>query len=232
MIHTLSCAQVRQVDRDAISQLGVPGLLLMENAARGVCDVIAERGPWQSITILAGPGNNGGDGLAVARLLAAMGIASSVFLFRGGKQLSNDAASNLSFLVNSGIAVCEPPMEQVRSHLEGLAAHDLMIDALLGTGIRGLVASPFAEVITIANESRAWILAVDVPSGMDCDLGTPCGVCIKARATVTFVARKKGFLSSSASEFTGDVKVRHIGIPQQWLQQWFDSQAEQSATGR
>jgi NAD(P)H-hydrate epimerase len=218
---SLSCSQVRQVDQDAIAQLGLPGLILMENAARGVCDAVVERGPWNSITILAGPGNNGGDGLAVARLLAAMGIESSVLLIRGGKALSEDAALNLSFLQKSGITIDEPSLDQIRLHIQAVSPQDLIIDALLGTGIRGSVSSPFADVIQMANESTAYILSVDVPSGMDCDLGTPCGDCIRARTTVTFVTRKNGFLNPAAGGFTGEIKVCHIGIPQQWLEKWY-----------
>jgi len=220
---SLSCTQVRQVDRDAMNQLGLPGLILMENAARGVCDAVVARGPWNTITILAGPGNNGGDGLAVARLLAAMGIESSVLLIRGGKPLSEDAAANLSFLQKSGITVAEPSLDQIRSQMKNLATQDLIIDALLGTGIRGSVSSPFADVIRTANESTASILSVDVPSGMDCDLGIPCGDCIRAHTTVTFVAGKTGFLNPSARELIGELIICHIGIPQQWLQRWYQS---------
>ena len=107
MIGSLTCAQVRQVDVDAVAELGLPSLLLMENAARGVCDAVVRRGLPGSITILAGPGNNGGDGLAVARLLAAMAIPANVFLIRGGKELSKDAAENLGFLLKSGVLVSE-----------------------------------------------------------------------------------------------------------------------------
>ena len=98
MLRAFSSAEIRRVDQDAVAELGIPSLLLMENAARGVCDRIQQAGIWRSILILAGPGNNGGDGLAVARLLAARGIEATVHLIRNGKSLSKDAAQNLSFL--------------------------------------------------------------------------------------------------------------------------------------
>ena len=104
--------------------------------------------------------------------------------------------------------------------MKQLSQHDLIIDALLGTGIRGTVRTPFFEIIQAVNESNAKVLAVDVPSGLDCDLGTPCGVCVRADRTVTFVARKIGFLVSDAQEFIGEVEVCHIGIPQEWLTRW------------
>ncbi len=220
MIGSLTCVQVRQVDHDAVTELGLPSLLLMENAARGVCEAVVRMGLPGSVTILAGPGNNGGDGLAVARLLAAMAIPAKVFLIRGGKSLSKDAAENLDFLLKSGVPVSEPETSFIASHLKKVSQNDLLIDALLGTGIRGSVRTPFLEVIQAVNESGAKVLAVDVPSGLDCDLGMPCGVCVRADRTVTFVARKVGFLVSDAQEFTGEVEVCHIGIPQEWLIRW------------
>lgn len=219
MLKPLSCSQVRQVDQDAIRKLGLPSLLLMENAARGVCDRLRLE-KWNSITIFAGPGNNGGDGLAVARQLAASGIQSTIALIRGDKRLSTDAAENLSFLRNSDIEVVEPDLDHVKRLCESLTKDDLIVDALLGTGIRGRVSSPFAETIQFINSSLAEILAVDVPSGLDCDLGIPCGVCVRAQTTVTFVARKQGFLAEGARQFTGRVEVCHIGIPQKWLESW------------
>lgn len=220
MLSPLTCAHVRQVDRDAVTDLGLPSLLLMENAAYGVFNAIQRDGPWTTITILAGPGNNGGDGLAVARLLAAHGVDAVVFLVRAGKQLSGDAASNLAFLKNSGVVVTEASPEEIQKRIESLSSFDLIVDALLGTGIRGMVATPFIEIIQFINKSSARILAVDVPSGLDCDRGIPCGHCVSAHTTVTFVAQKKGFLADTAMQFLGRVEVCPIGIPQGWLEKW------------
>jgi NAD(P)H-hydrate epimerase len=230
MLPALTCALVRQIDRDAMASLGLPSLLLMENAARGVCQVITRDNCWNSITILAGPGNNGGDGLAVARLLAAQGIAATALLITGGKQLSADAAENRRFLNNCGILVTEPTREEIVRILETRTSRDLVVDALLGTGIRGNVASPFSEVIQLVNASKASILAVDVPSGLDCDSGLPCGISICAQTTVTFVASKVGFLNESARKYTGFVEVCQIGIPQDWLSRWHAAQSRGVAT--
>lgn len=220
MFKSLSCQEVRQLDVDAIQQLGLPSLLLMENAARGVVDEIVKLGLWNSITIVAGPGNNGGDGLAVARLLAALDMNAKVLLIRQGKTLSVDASENLKFLFNSGIQVEEPEPDDIRIHCKGLTDKDLIVDALLGTGVRGTVNPAFAEVIRCINESSAHVLSADVPSGLDCDRGIPCGDCVRAHTTVTFVSYKHGFLQANAHVFTGTIKVCHIGIPQRWLETW------------
>lgn len=219
----LTFDEVRQVDRDAIEQLGIPGLLLMENAARGACQVIHRLGPFRRIVIVAGPGNNGGDGLAIARLLAADHLSSEVLLVRAGKSLSSDAQSNLRFLNATEIPVVDAGPDDVAQTLRDLSSEDLVIDALLGTGIRGVVASPFDNVIRTINNCSAQVLAIDLPSGMNGDTGQPCGICVQADSTVTFVAEKTGFRTEEARQFTGPVTVCHIGLPQQWLKKWYEA---------
>jgi len=220
MFTSLSFSEIRRLDSDAIQSLGLPSLLLMENAARGVVDAIVQSGPWNSITIVAGPGNNGGDGFAAARQLSATGIDSHVFLLRGNKTLSADAESNLQFLARSGVEVVDTTISQLQAHCEKLNSRDLIVDSLLGTGIRGIVSSPFADAINCINSASAQVLSVDVPSGLDCDTGLPCGTCVRANNTVTFVALKNGFLMPAAKDFTGPVTVCPIGIPQTWMNNW------------
>jgi NAD(P)H-hydrate epimerase len=106
--------------------------------------------------------------------------------------------------------------------LTGLTHHDLIVDCLLGTGIKGAVRDPFNGVIRAVNATSARVLAVDVPSGMDADTGQAQGECIRAEQTVTFVAAKQGFASAGASEFTGVIDVAHIGIPQDWITERVD----------
>jgi hydroxyethylthiazole kinase-like uncharacterized protein yjeF len=229
MFNSLSCSEIRRLDADAIQSLGLPSLLLMENAARGVCDAICQPGPWNSITILAGPGNNGGDGFAAARQLAAIGMECHIFLLRGDRRMSVDAEANLQFLKRSGIRVRETTLPELQTHCAALDDRDLIVDSLLGTGIRGLVSSPFAEAIDCMNASSAWVLSVDVPSGLDCDTGLPCGTSVRADQTVTFVALKNGFLSPAAREFTGTITVCPIGIPELWLTTWFSQLPERAS---
>jgi hydroxyethylthiazole kinase-like uncharacterized protein yjeF len=220
MLRAFSSAEIRLVDEAVVTELGIPSLLLMENAARGVCDRIQQAGIWQSILILAGPGNNGGDGLAVARLLAARGIDATVHLIRAGKCLSADAARNLHFLNKCGIAVNEPGLENLVQLIARLSDQDLIVDAMLGTGTRGQLRTPFAEIAEAINASRAMVLAVDVPTGFDCDSAVVVEPCVRADWTVTFVALKNGFLNDSATSFTGVIWISDIGIPQKWLVEW------------
>jgi NAD(P)H-hydrate epimerase len=220
MLRAFSSAEIRLLDQAAVTELGIPSLLLMENAARGVCDRIQQAGIWQSILILAGPGNNGGDGLAVARLLAARGIDATVHLIRNGKSLSEDAAQNLRFLNKCGIAVNDPGMEDVVQLIARLSDQDLIVDAMLGTGTRGQLRSPFAEIAEAINASRAMVLAVDIPTGFDCDSGVVIGPCVKADWTVTFVALKNGFLRDSSPDYTGVIWISDIGVPEKWLMDW------------
>jgi len=217
-MRVLSREQVRRLDQDAVQQLGLPSLLLMENAARGLCAAILQLRQQAAgrIVIAAGAGNNGGDGLAAARLLAAEGVLAEVLLFRCGRSLSADAAANLCFLQRAGLLVCECDEQQSGAVFAGLGAADLIVDALLGTGVRGAPQEPVAGVIRQINASGARVLSVDLPSGLDCDLGTAAGECVRADRTVTFAAMKRGFLREESRKWTGVGQVCQIGIPLGW----------------
>ena len=211
---------IRQIDAAAIQELGMAGLLLMENAARGACEVLETVQPQGRIIIVSGHGNNGGDGLAMARLLAARGIDSEVHLVRAGKSLTEDTQSNLGFLLRSGINVQEANEENLLAVLAVLTPDDWIVDALLGTGIRGTLRSPFLEIVAAMNHASARVLAVDVPSGLHADSGAPCGMAVQANVTVTFVATKAGFRFPHALPYLGRVVVQQIGVPQKWLAAW------------
>lgn len=217
-MRVLSREQVRRLDQDAVQQLGLPSLLLMENAARGLCAEVLRLRPQAAgrIVIAAGAGNNGGDGLAAARLLAAEGVVAEVLLFCCGRSLSVDAAANLRFLQRSGLVVQQCDPQQSGPVFAGLGVADLIVDALLGTGVRGAPQAPLSEVIQQINASGARVLSVDLPSGLDCDLGTATGECVRADWTVTFAALKRGFLLEESRKWTGVVRVCQIGIPLNW----------------
>jgi len=217
----LSREQVRRLDADAVSELGIPSLLLMENAARGAAEVVHRHGSWASITILCGPGNNGGDGLALSRLLACDGVDADTILIRASKELSADAKINLHLLQRTGGRVREIEVDAIERLLQTRTNSDLIVDALLGTGIRGDVKCPWQEIIRAINSSAAMVFSMDVPSGLDCDSGQPCGTAVAADLTVTFAAIKKGFLRPEARPFVGDVRLAHIGLPKNWLESWY-----------
>ncbi|MCA9070556.1 MAG: NAD(P)H-hydrate epimerase, partial [Planctomycetaceae bacterium] len=200
----MSREQVRDVDRRAVDEFKMPSLLLMENAGRGAAEVLMSAGIAGPVLVCAGKGNNGGDGFVIARHLENHGHEVHVLLFSDPEQLQGDAEINYRILEAAKtpveVWVKEFPTEQLTEKLtDRLRSADWIVDALLGTGMRGEVRAPFDAIIRAINQSSARVLAVDLPSGMDCDTGDPLGVCIQAELTATFVARKKGFENPETS---------------------------------
>ena len=215
---TLSREQVRELDRRAIDGYGIPGLVLMENAGRGCAELLMRLNPDRRPTVvLCGPGNNGGDGFVIARHLDNHGWPVRVVYRPVG--LSADAAANLRPLVAGGLDLFPVHGETLwpgaRDHLTGrLTLTDCwVVDALFGTGLSRPLAEPFAELVALVNASRCPVLAVDLPSGLDCDTGEPLGPCVRATHTATFVAPKRGFLNPQSRGWTGEVHVIDIGAP-------------------
>ena len=224
--------EVRAIDVAAVESLGIPGLLLMENAARGVSEHLDRVCSIGRVMIICGPGNNGGDGLALARQRAAAGKESRVVLVSTGKSLTADTQSNLDFLINSGVPVQTVNNDsECQMLLDDLKPEDWIIDSLLGTGVRGELRAPFNLWVQAINASPAKVLAVDVPSGMNSDDGTGGADCVHADLTVTFVGVKRGFIHASAETYTGEVAVAPIGIPLTWLQGWLLSHRADNAMG-
>lgn len=216
----MSRQEVRAFDQRAIEQLGVPGVILMENAGRQAADVAAhmlqESGGCRAL-VIAGPGNNGGDGFVIARHLLTWGYEVEVLLMADAERVKGDALINYRPLKALGIAVIElgdVPAEELRQRiLESAAESDLLIDAMLGTGLTDEVREPFATAIEALNEAARPVLAIDVPSGLDADTGRPLGRAVRATATVTMVAPKMGFEEEAAAEYLGEVYVADIGVP-------------------
>ena len=216
----LTRAQVRDVDRLAIDEYGLPGVVLMENAGRGAVDLLCRMGCAGPVVILAGKGNNGGDGFVMARHLAIRGIDVQVILCCDGNQLQGDASIHYRVLKRAGLAGIELGSAfAVEQLTEQIGRADWIIDALLGTGAQGEVREPYRSVIEAVNRTRCKVLAVDLPSGMDCDSGTVNGICMRAQVTATFVARKVGFDAVGADQFTGRVEVIDIGVPPRLLEE-------------
>lgn len=209
----LSREEVRSLDVLAADEYGLPTLVLMENAGRAAADRLVELagGPPPRVLILCGPGNNGGDGGVVARHLEARGWDVSVVWLADPARLRGDALAQWEILERSGI-----PQEAV-ADATGLdariAAAGWVVDGLLGTGLTRPVEGPIRDAIEALNRSGRPVLALDLPSGLDADSGRPLGAAVRARATVTFAARKLGFDAPGASDYTGDVTVADIGLP-------------------
>jgi NAD(P)H-hydrate epimerase len=206
--------QVREVDRRAIEEFGVPGVVLMENAGRGTAELLRALGIHGRVAVCCGKGNNGGDGFVIARHLDNAGVPVRVLLFARPERLAGDAAINYRIIAQSGIAMAtypdEPDWPQVRRHLDGA---EWLVDALFGTGLSGPLGAPFDQLIGEINAGRAKVMAVDIPSGLDCDTGEPLGAVVRADHTATFVALKKGFTNPAARQWLGQVHVLDIGAP-------------------
>jgi NAD(P)H-hydrate epimerase len=211
----LTRAESRAIDEWAIQSLGIPCIVLMENAGRGVVDALLECDPEvRSVCILCGKGNNGGDGFVIARHLAIRGAKVRVALVAPPAELTGDALTNYQILTRSGLAVADLSQVDDLPHLLDAWAGDAewLVDALLGTGARGEPREPYRTAIAWMNGKPCRRLAVDLPSGLDCDTGTAAAATVRADLTCTFVARKAGFAHPAAQESLGEVRVVGIGI--------------------
>jgi len=212
--------EVRDVDRRAIHDYGLPGVVLMENAGRGAAEWLVELGVHGPVVLCCGKGNNGGDGFVIARRLDFLGFDVRVLVCADPATLTGDAAINYGVLVQAKLSlrILNLPADVQKLTAE-LAGAEWIVDALLGTGATGEVREPFLTAIECINASGKQVLAVDIPSGLDCDTGLPLEASVRATATATFVARKVGFDQPAAREFTGQVRVVDIGIPRKLLEE-------------
>jgi len=214
---SLTRAQVREVDRVAIEEYGIPGIVLMENAGLLATleierELSAEPGP---VAILCGGGNNGGDGYVIARQLLIRGYEVRLYSTHDESALSGDAATNRAAAVALGLVVRPiTSASEIELAGESWGKSSILVDALLGTGFRGEVRPPLDLVIETADGlSGPRVVAIDLPSGLDCDTGTAAAATLRADVTLTFVARKDGFDAAGATEWTGEVRVLPIGAP-------------------
>jgi NAD(P)H-hydrate epimerase len=218
MLRPLNRNEVREVDQRAVSELGMPGIVLMENAGRGAAELLMNLGIGGAVVVCAGRGNNGGDGFVIARHLENHGFGVRVLLFADSQKLEGDAAANFRILRAAGTPVFEyHTATKLDTWAADIRSSAWIVDALLGTGMQGAVREPTATVIHHINNSGVPVLAVDLPSGLDCDTGQSLGDCVRAAHTATFVARKVGFDAPEAREFTGEVHVVDIGVSQSLL---------------
>ncbi len=214
----LSRDQVREVDRRAIEDYGIPGIVLMENASRGLAHLARQKLAQATnprIVIVTGTGNNAGDGFAVARHLHNAQCCPVVLIAGPEPGISGDARTNLEIIKRMGL--CPKLLTQDQRSLDQLRDElqkaDLVIDAIFGTGLSGQVRGFYKDVIEQINADATPVLAVDIPSGLDCDTGQPLGLAVRAQTTVTFVGRKIGFDAPGADAYTGKVLVVDIGAP-------------------
>jgi len=213
----LSRDQVRAFDAWAINELRIPGVVLMENAGRSCAELVRDELAGverPKVCILCGTGNNGGDGYVVARHLLNAGFMVMVVICGDRNKIRGDAKTNLDVLERLGREVVQLHVEadDVADQVGRLASDaDMVVDGLFGTGLSGRVKGGYAALIEAINALGRPVLAVDIPSGLDCDTGQVLGVAVKATYTVTFAALKKGFTVPGAAEYTGRIYVAGIG---------------------
>jgi len=211
------------MDRRAIEDCGVPSLVLMENAAQALCrcvvELLAERG-GRVVKIVAGRGNNGGDGLALARQLLCRGLDVEVLLLAQPTELSGDAATNYAAAQKLGVQMTVVGNDKSPEALVArLAQADLVVDAILGTGISGEVKGAARRGIeAIGRLPQHRVVAVDVPSGIDSDTGQVLGAAVRACKTVTLGLPKVGLFCYPGAAYAGEVIVDPIGLPASLLE--------------
>ena len=214
----MSRDEVRAFDAWAINELGVLGAVLMENAGRSCAELIKEELAGVAaakVCIFCGTGNNGGDGYVIARHLLNNGFKVTVVVCGDRNKIKGDAKKNLDILerLSHPIEHLDVNDADIASRVTTFTAGaDMLVDSLFGTGLSGQLSDGYKQLIESINARNCPILAVDIPSGLDCDSGQPLGAAIRANYTVTFVAVKKGFTSGSAAKNTGEVFVASIGV--------------------
>jgi hydroxyethylthiazole kinase-like uncharacterized protein yjeF len=215
----MSRAEVRAFDSWAINELGIAGVVLMENAGRSCAELIKQDLAGiegAKVCIFCGTGNNGGDGYVIARHLLNDKIDVRVVICGDPAKIKGDAKINLDLLRSLGQSVEQLDLTSadLDNQVEQIAKDcQLIVDAIFGTGLQGEVRGGYKDLIEAINAQGKPIVAVDIPSGLDCDTGSSLGAAIEAKTTVTFVAVKKGFAENPESaRYTGDVYVASIGV--------------------
>ncbi len=211
----LSGAAMKEADRKTIEEMGMPGAVLMETAAMRVVELIRHKLPQaRRYAVLAGPGNNGGDGLVVTRLLKNAGLSGSLWSTVKPGGYRGDAGINEQYLERDSFRINRlgerESLDQFRKELESV---DVVVDALLGIGVSREVEGLFAELIEGINGSGRPVVAVDIPSGVNADTGAVMGCAVQADWTVTFAFPKLGLLCYEGVEKAGDIYVGQINIP-------------------
>ncbi len=216
MLEVLSGDKCKQLDNEAIKEIGIPGIVLMENAAAALYKEINNKG--NSFIILCGKGNNGGDGLALARKLFQDGKKVKVIIIAKDNNYTDDFLINYNILkkiFDDSYIETFTEVSHIRNKLKtSLKEYEVIVDCIFGVGINRDVSGIYKETIDIANEADAIKISIDVPSGIDCNTGEVKGTAFKSDFTYTFEVIKKGFLNYNVFQYLGKLKVLSIGIPQ------------------
>ena len=217
----VTASQMRELDRRATEEFGIPSLLLMENAGLQAVLEMERSFPrlrTSRVAVVCGKGNNGGDGLVAARHLFDRGMAAQVFLLATRREVKGDAGTNLEIVTRLGVPIHEvTTSHDLQASLEAIRRADLIVDAMLGTGTAGGAKGLFAEAIDLLNRAGRPIVALDIPSGLSSDEGVIPGPSINATLTITFGLPKRGLILFPAASRAGRVVIADIGLPRQLL---------------
>ncbi|HEX9063285.1 MAG TPA: NAD(P)H-hydrate dehydratase [Clostridia bacterium] len=214
--------QMNEIDSNSINKLGIPGIVLMERAALGVCDVVLRTlsdMKGKRVAIFAGKGNNGGDGFALARQLYTKGVFVKVCLLSFRDMIKGDARINLNILKSLGIDIQEfTEKDALPKAKEVIEVSDVVVDAIFGTGMKGEITGFIRDIVEMINLSGKKVISVDIPSGVDASTGRVSGTSISASKTVTFAYPKTGQVIHPGCEYTGELVISDIGIPDEALE--------------
>lgn len=217
----VTIAEIKDIEKQAIEEYGIPSIVLMENAgseAARQMGVIMGDLQNKKIAILAGKGNNGGDGYVIARHLYNQGAKVRVFLVGSKAEVVGDALINLEIIINMGMDVIEVVHDGDWDKVKiAMNFTDCLVDALVGTGFAGQLSGNMAQVVESINKANKLVIAIDVPSGLNADTGQISGIAVKAHHTITFSLPKQGLLLYPGATYAGDVSVADIGIPRKLL---------------
>src|SRR6476469_3612594 len=216
-MRVLNTQQMREADRRTIDEVGIPAIVLMENAGRqavAAMEAAFEDLPTTHVGVMCGRGNNGGDGFVVARTLVQRGVEISVFLLGSVADVRGDARTNLEVLGRIGLTVVEiTNAQEWELHFSEISRCELLVDAILGTGFHGHLSGLLETVVADVNGLGIPVVAIDLPTGVSADGHDVEGEAIEASMTVTLAAPKIPLVLPPADSFSGDLVIADIGIP-------------------
>ena len=214
--------EMAAIDRCAIEEYKIPSIILMENACRCAAEValkMLKKNKGKKVSLFAGKGNNGGDGMVAARHLTNKGYKVSCYLLgKSDSILSETRKKNLQILERMKLSIKTiPDLESLLNFRREIEESNLLLDAIFGIGLTGKLKSPYREIIEFLNGFKKPVLSLDIPSGLDADTGVVAGTAIIATETVTFALPKKGLYLNDGPKYSGKITVAEISIPEELL---------------
>ena len=216
MFEIFSANQCKEMDRQTINNIGIPGIILMENAAIGIFREVVDKG--ESFLILCGKGNNGGDALALCRHLILEGKKVKVYIISKDENYTDDFKTNFNILEKlidkRDLLFIKSENDIDENIINDFKNYDVVVDGIFGVGLNKDLTGMFKKIIEYVNLYGKFIVSIDIPSGLDCDLGIERGIAVHADITYTFEVIKQGFLNYKAINCVGNMKILKIGIPE------------------